>query len=108
MVIVILRFVFALENRIDTLQVIRSIIGPTEALPECMSCRIYSAADNSDSLILLEEWKSMDGLLGHIQSKEFNKVLAVMELASEPPKVEFLTISNKAGMELIEEARMTL
>jgi quinol monooxygenase YgiN len=66
---------------------------------------VYSQTENSDSLVLLEEWKSREGLEQHIRSDDFRTILAVMDLAIEPPEIKFVTASNTAGMELIEELR---
>ncbi|TEU05224.1 MAG: hypothetical protein E3J22_05920 [Candidatus Aminicenantes bacterium] len=105
MIIVILRLSVPSEKRSDTVRAIRSIIGPTEAQLDCTLCRVYSQTENSDSLVLLEEWKSQEGLEQHIRSDDFRTILAVMDLAIEPPEIKFVTASNTAGMELIEELR---
>ena len=105
MIIVILRLLVPPEKLSDAVQVIHSIIGPTEADPDCMLCRLYSETEDNDSLVLLEEWTSQEGLERHIRSNDFRKVLTMMELARERPEIKFVRVSNTAGMELIEELR---
>ena len=105
MIIVILRLLVPPEKRSDAVQVIRSIIGPTEADPDCMLCRLYSETEDSDSLVLMEQWTSQEGLERHIRSDDFRKILAMLELARERPEIKFVKVSNTAGMELIKELR---
>ena len=54
-------------------------------------------------LLLLEEWDSRDDLEEHIRSDDFRKVLTVIDMASEPPKVEFHMDSHIRGMDFIQE-----
>jgi quinol monooxygenase YgiN len=105
MIILFLRVNVPAQRRTDAIKTIRSMIGPTEITPGCLSCSLCSEVDNDDELILLEEWNSRESIEKHIRSEEFRKVLAVMDVAIEPPKIAFITASSTAGMEFIEQIR---
>jgi quinol monooxygenase YgiN len=105
MITFVLRLKLAQERRIDAINTIRSMIGPTTALPGCRCCKLYCDVENDDQMILLEEWHSQEDLERHIRSDDFRYILAVMDLGSEPPDLAFHTVSSTAGMELIETLR---
>ena len=81
------------------------MIGPTEVIPACESCRLWSGVEDPNELILLEQWSSHQVLEDHIRSDEFRKVLAVMDLASEEPEIACVKGSSKEGMEFVERLR---
>jgi quinol monooxygenase YgiN len=56
-------------------------------------------------LTLIEEWESREALDRHVRSNDYRKILAAMDLASEPPEVQFCSVLKESGMELIEEIR---
>ena len=105
MIMLILRVNVPPQRRADAIETIKSMTGPTEVSPGCESCTLCSDVDNDDELILLEEWSSQESIEKHIRSDEFRKVLAVMDMANEQPKIAFVTASSTAGMELVEQTR---
>ena len=103
MIIVTLQLKVTPEKRWDVLKTIRSIIGPTTVRSGCLHCGLYTNTTNDDELILLEKWESKEALERHIRSDEFRKVIAAIETASEPPDINFNTITSIEGMELVEK-----
>ena len=103
MIIVTLQLKVTPEKRWDVLKTIRSIIGPTTVRSGCLHCGLYTNTTNDDDLILLEKWESKGALERHIRSDEFRKVIAAIETASEPPDINFNTITSIEGMELVEK-----
>jgi len=61
--------------------------------------------NNDDDLILIEEWDSMEEAEQHIRSEEFRKIMAIMDMAVEPPEISFHTISSTMGFEFVEKTR---
>lgn len=54
---------------------------------------------------LYKKWESWEALDKYIRSDEYKKILAMMELASEPPEIKFVESLKTDGMELIQEIR---
>ena len=50
-----------------------------------------------------EEWESRETLDKHVRSDQYRTILAAMDLAREPPEIQFCGIASTAGMERIEE-----
>ena len=60
---------------------------------------------DANLISFVQEWDSREAMAEHIRSKDYRNILAVMELASEPPEIKFVEALNTDGMELIEEIR---
>jgi quinol monooxygenase YgiN len=105
MVVVIFQIKVASTHRAEILELIRPIIGPTEAQPGCLLCRLYSETEDDDSLVLLQEWKSREDLNKFVLSRDFKRVMAAMDLASQVPEFSVNTVASKLGWELVEKLR---
>jgi quinol monooxygenase YgiN len=93
------------ERRTELMDLFASYAGPASAQPGCLAVRLYSPPASSVDFLLLEEWNSAESLEKHVQSDDFRKVLAIMDLAGEPPELRFNTISSVDGFELVEKLR---
>jgi quinol monooxygenase YgiN len=100
-----LRLSFPPGKTIKAVTIINSVAGPVRDDPECNAFRLYREVANDDSLTLWEEWKTLDALKQHIRSKEFLKVLTVMDLADRSPEIIIQTLSDRKGFEFIEKMR---
>jgi quinol monooxygenase YgiN len=103
MIISLLHLKVSPTERMNVLSTIHSILGPTSAKSGCLGCGFYSRTQNDDELLLLEKWESKKDLESHIRSDEFQKVLAAMETAIEPPEINFHTITSTEGLELVKK-----
>jgi quinol monooxygenase YgiN len=82
-----------------------SLSGPTEAEAGCKSCQLYQGVSDECSLRIETRWATQADLLRHIRSDGYKRLLLLMELGSEQPTVEFYTVSELRGLDLIREAR---
>ena len=82
------------------------LLEPTRVQPGCLSCTLGSESD-PEALLYMETWESMDDLLRRLQSVEYGKVLATMELSVSKPDVYVYEVMSQRGLELIERVRMT-
>ena len=91
----------------EVLKILRLLVGPTQVHPGCLVCRVYQQEQTQKKLrvCLLEKWETQEDLERHIRSEDFRKVLAVMDMASKPPEIEFDTVSESGGMEIIQALR---
>ena len=105
MVVMSLRVKAPAGRRDKILKTLGSVLGPTRVLRGCLSCRLYQDLENRNVLTLIEEWESQEALDRHVRSDHYRKILAVMDLASEPPEIQFRSVASMAGMERIEQLR---
>jgi len=105
MIVSTLQIVLPDRKRVEALEILRMYMGPACHQPGCISCQSFQELDKENSFILIEKWMSQAYLDRHLCSSEYKKVLALMDISSEPPEIKFLTVWNSAGMELLEELR---
>jgi len=91
MVIFFLRMMMAPEKRNEVLQIARSITEPTKAELGCSSCRFFQDIGDSNALSLIEEWESSEYFERHIHSKEFRKVLVLIDNSTKEPVIKIVT-----------------
>ena len=82
-----------------------SLSGPTEAEAGCKSCQLYQDVSDACALRIETRWTTQADLLRHIRSDGYKRLLLLMELGSEQPTIEFCTVSELRGLDLIREAR---
>jgi quinol monooxygenase YgiN len=79
--------------------------GPTAVESGCLSCRILQESSAPQAFCYQAQWKTHDDLLRHIRTEHYKRLLALMELGTTPPLVEFHTVTETQGLDLIERAR---
>jgi quinol monooxygenase YgiN len=87
------------------MEVLRSVLGPTEAQPGCLSCRIYEQAGPDQATVICGHWESEKALHEHIRSDLYLRVLAASEFSRQPPEFCFHHVSRTQGMDLIHQLR---
>jgi quinol monooxygenase YgiN len=89
-------------------QALESIIPAAERTriePGCLSARISPDEQQEEVFLVEEVWQSQENLDRHLRSDHYRQVLLVTEMSDEPPDVQFRTISQSAGLEIVEKAR---
>jgi len=102
MIIATIRIAADSSNINEIIEVLSSVKGPTEGKSGCISCLIQEEVNNKNLITYEERWETQEQLNNHICSDLYRKVLAVIDMPSEPPAVNFSTISSTAEMELIK------
>ena len=105
MIIVTLRIKIPPERRKDNLTSARLLLGPTQILPSCNSCRVYQDIEDPNAILLVEEWESRADLEDHIASDKYRIVLSLMESSVRFPEIKFNTVSRAEGIEVVETVR---
>jgi len=103
MIVSILQVVIPVQKREEALELLRMNLGPAGHQAGCIYCHGYEELDNANNFVLIEEWMTQEYLERHLQSSEYKKILALMDIANEPPKINFHSIESTAGMELIKK-----
>ena len=104
-VISTLRFVLSQKQHQEVLEILRSVLGPTETQPGCLSCRIYEEEGPDRATVLCGHWETEAALQEHIRSDLYRRVLAACELSNRPPAFCFHHVSRTQGMDLIQQLR---
>jgi quinol monooxygenase YgiN len=79
--------------------------GPTEVEPGCLNCRILQEDGDPQAFYYQSQWRTQDDLLRHIRTEHYKRLLVLMELGNAPPLVEFHTVAETRGLDLIERIR---
>ncbi len=103
MVTCTLRMTFEPGLRDEVLHVLSALKGPVRSSPGCTQTLLMSDVHNDAVVTWVSRWRTRSDLDRHIQSKYFRRILAVMELATEQPEIEFEIGSDLRGLDLIDE-----
>jgi quinol monooxygenase YgiN len=105
MVITTLRIMTPPEKRDEILKTFRSIVGPTRIKPGCISSRIFVDLEDANALSMVEEWETEADLNRHVSSREYTKLLALLDMSSEPPEISFKKVLSSSGLDAVKAAR---
>jgi len=89
----------------EIVRVLRSLIEPTRVETGCISCGLYKDLHDPSIIVWLEEWKTQRDLERHLRSRQYKKVLAAFDMSSSQPVMQFNTVVETKGMQLIADAK---
>jgi quinol monooxygenase YgiN len=89
----------------DAAEILIAMAARIRSLPGCLGCELYQNVINSNVMVFEADWEREKDLDRHIASDEYRNLLLVMEMASRPPDVKFIPISESSGMERIVRLR---
>ncbi len=105
MILATVRMTIPSQRRGQVSKTLKSMVRETMIKPGCLSSRLYHD-ENEETVFMCEQiWRNQDDLNLYLRSEDCRRMLLVMELASEQPEIKFQTISETAGIEVIEKAR---
>jgi quinol monooxygenase YgiN len=93
------------EKRKEILSILNSTRGPTQAMNDCLDCRICIEDGDEGAILFLEQWQSWESFMKHIRSDIYSRLLEAMELSREEPDVSFFEVSAMRGMDLLKAVR---
>ena len=99
------RMVIPPEKRAEAVQILNMIAERTRVQLGCLSCRLYHDEQVEAVFMVEEVWNSQEDLDRHLRSDDYRNMLFVTEMAVEPPEIRFRTVSQSAGLEIVERAR---
>lgn len=103
MIIVTMRMTVRPDKRHDFMESIRGMLSPTRVERGCISYCLYEDIENKNTFTLVEEWKTRNDLEKHVLTKNYRRLLELLELLSEPYELRFSTALQEADMELMLE-----
>lgn len=93
------------DKREELRRALSSLLEPTLAKSGCVHCRLYQETSNANALRFESHWKTQDDLMRHMRSDAYKELLLLLEMSAEPPSIEFYTVSEIRGLELLQETR---
>lgn len=87
------------------LSTVEGLLEPTRVAPGCHCCWLYTDAEAPNRFLLQEGWTTPEAFDRHLNSSAFKTLIAVIELAAEPPTVHIDQVVQRAGIEVIAAAR---
>ena len=103
MIIVTMRMTVRPDKRHDFMESIRGMLAPTRVERGCISYCLYEDIENKNTFTLVEEWKTRNDLEKHVLTKNYRRLLELLELLSEPYELRFSTVLKQTDMELMLE-----
>jgi len=97
-----LRLIIRPERRHDFLAAIRGMLEPARVERGCLSCHFYKDVENRSAFVLMEEWETQQDLERHLRTDNQRRLLVLMDLLRTKPEFRFETVSDTAGLDLIE------
>jgi quinol monooxygenase YgiN len=82
------------------------LIRSTRGQAGCRGCAVLTDVEDPRTLLLREEWDSQEQLDRHLRSEDYRLVLAAIELSQAAPQIRFDAVTTRAGIEMIEAARL--
>lgn len=107
-ILVTLRMIVRAEKRNDFLKTLRGMLERARVGGGCLSYRLYEDVENENAFVLLEEWATQQDMEQHIRSDIQGRLLAVMDLLSTKPELQFNFVANTVGMDLIENVLLNM
>jgi quinol monooxygenase YgiN len=71
----------------------------------CESSEVYASVEDESRLSLQQEWVEEADLARYVRSDDFTAVLALLDLATAPPALEFRCAGQKRGLDYVAEVR---
>ncbi len=105
MVLATLRVMIDPKKHREVMSVFKSLAEQNRILQGCLSCRIYRDVEEEGVFLFEEMWKNEEELNRHLRSKEYNKLLLILEMALQNPEIRFSAVTGWSGIETIEKAR---
>jgi quinol monooxygenase YgiN len=102
------RIAVAHQKREQMWRALTAWAGPTEVEPGCLSCRILRGGSDAQALHYEAQWRTEEDLVRHLRSEHYKRLLSLIDLGCEPPLIEFHTVVETKGLDLIENARKAL
>jgi quinol monooxygenase YgiN len=92
--------------REDIVKVFWSLLGPLRVEPGCLACRLYQEVGSAERLLYVEAWETREQLERHMRSARYERLLAIMEAATQPPALRYQEVCGTRGLEYLEAVRL--
>jgi quinol monooxygenase YgiN len=84
---------------------LHSLASDVRSNPGCMSCSVATEMANRGVVRYVEEWETEEDLRLRVGADTFAPLIALLDEAAHPPRVEFALARGTRGFEFAEEVR---
>ena len=99
-----IRMLIPLDKQSEALDILGYVSAQVRYEPSCISSRLYRGVDEVRAIMVEELWTGNEGLLRHLQSDEYHRVLLAVEMAEESPVIRFDEISHTSWLDTVQKA----
>jgi quinol monooxygenase YgiN len=86
---------------------LHELMPSTRLQPGCLGCAVGTRAGDRVTIRYDEDWESEESLRRHVCSRSFTALAGLLELALNPPRIDFVLPGGKRGIDYAEEVRRT-
>ena len=105
MITAIIRMRASEQTRPEILRSLRTLIEPIRVEKGCVSCTLYGDLQDTNTIVLVEQWSTRSDLERHVRTSQYRKILEVLEMSSDEPDIRFDTVVETSGLQLIAKVR---
>jgi quinol monooxygenase YgiN len=106
MIIAILDMTLPRGHEAETARALRAFWDSTIALPGCIGGGVFQEVGCPEAALYVEMWQEEAQLEAHIRSRDYERLLAVMETSAEPPALRFEFVVETRGLAWVEQLRL--
>jgi quinol monooxygenase YgiN len=106
MVITVLDMTLSSGQEADTARALQAVCDATRACPGCLGGGVFQQVGRPAEILYLEIWNEAEALEAHIRSREFERLLAILETSPVPPSLTFRFVAETRGLAWVEELRL--
>jgi quinol monooxygenase YgiN len=89
----------------NVIQAFRAVMQPAQCHRGWMRAQAYRDLGDPGTLYYLEEWLTAEDAAREVRSARFSRLLELMEVAAEPPELQFQFITEVRGLDYVAEVR---
>jgi quinol monooxygenase YgiN len=94
------------RTRSEILDILRNAEFVVRTKNGCLGSSVYLKRFEEEVILYLEQWQSREFFEQHVRSGQFDRILAALDLARDPPEIDIFENNGlPSGMEVIEAIR---
>ena len=93
------------KNRREILEILRNAECVVRTKTGCLGSSVYLKTFEEEVILYLEHWQSREDFERHVRSSQYDRILAALDLARDPPEIDFFENTGLVGMEVIGAIR---
>jgi quinol monooxygenase YgiN len=93
------------KTRREILDILRNAECVVRTKSGCLMSAVYLKTFEEEVILYLEHWQTRQDFEHHVRSSQYDRILAAMDLARDPPEIDFFEDEGPEGMEVIKAIR---
>jgi quinol monooxygenase YgiN len=93
------------KTRREILDILRNAECVVRIKSGCLRSSVYLKTYEEEVILYLEHWQTREDFEHHVRSSQYDRILAAMDLARDPPEIYFFENEGPGGIEVIKVIR---